>query len=497
MRIATYLRISTDEERQPFSLEAQADRLGAYVPAQPGWRLVLSYEDRMSGKQLNRPGLARALADAHAGRYDLLLVFKVDRLARSVSGLAQVLEALDTAGVAFRSASEPFDTSTPAGRMMVQMLGVFAEFERELIVERTKMGLAKKAAKGEWTGGTPPFGYQYDPASRLLAPVPAQAAVVQRIFTLYVDRGLGSAVISGLLNDAGQSTGRRCRWTPSRVLEILRNPTYVGRLPFNGEVHQAQHAPLVDAEVFAQAQRIVAEREQSWRERAANATDYLLTRFLRCGRCGYGFVGTAAHGNGGAYRYYTCFARQRHGTKRCDQQRIPADPLEDAILAEVLAALQDGVIFQEAAERARQAWQAAHPGRRAELAGVDHALTERRAAIDRYLRAFEAGRLSEATCGHRVGALEQEIGALEARRASLVAECDTEPALPTGGDLAALRRQVEQAIADTAPEQLKRLLDAVVERITVESRACIQPYFFAPTVRTLTAPRRRTGIEPA
>jgi site-specific DNA recombinase len=164
------------------------------------------------------------LADARAGRYDLLLVFTVDRLARSVSGLAQVLEALDTAGVAFRSASEPFDTSTPAGRMMVQMLGVFAEFERELIVERTKMGLAKKAAKGEWTGGTPPFGYRYDPASRRLAPVPAQAAVVQRIFTLYVDRGLGSAVISGLLNDAGHSTGRRCRWTPSRVLEILRNP---------------------------------------------------------------------------------------------------------------------------------------------------------------------------------------------------------------------------------------------------------------------------------
>jgi site-specific DNA recombinase len=342
MKIATYLRISTDEERQPFSLEAQADRLGAYVSAQPGWRLVLAYDDRMSGKQLNRPGLARALADARAGRYDLLLVFKVDRLARSVSGLAQVLEALDAAGVAFRSASEPFDTSTPAGRMMVQMLGVFAEFERELIVERTKMGLAKKAAKGEWTGGTPPFGYRYDPASRLLAPVPAQAAVVERIFALYVDRGLGSAVISGLLNDAGHSTGRRCRWTPSRVLEILRNPTYTGRLPFNGEAHQAQHAPLVEDEVFARAQRIVAERERSWRDRAANATDYLLTRFLRCGRCGYGFVGTAAHGNGGAYRYYTCFARQRHGTKRCDQQRIPADPLEDAILAEVLAALQDG-----------------------------------------------------------------------------------------------------------------------------------------------------------
>ena len=128
---------------------------------------------------------------------------------------------------------------------------------------------------------------------------------------------------------------------------------------------------------------------------------------------------------------------------------------------------------------------------------MDRALAERRAAVDRYLRAFEAGRLSEATCGHRVGALKQEIGALEARRASLVAECDTEPTLPSGGDLATLRRQLEQAIADAAPEQRTRLPDAVVEPITVESRTCIQPYFFAPTVRTPTAPRRRTGIEPA
>jgi site-specific DNA recombinase len=107
----------------------------------------------MSGKRLDRPGLQQALHDARAGRYELLLVFKVDRLARSTGGLAKVLEELDGAGVAFQSASEPFDTTTAAGRMMVQMLGVFAEFEREMIVERTQMGLARKAARGEWTGG--------------------------------------------------------------------------------------------------------------------------------------------------------------------------------------------------------------------------------------------------------------------------------------------------------------------------------------------------------
>ena len=496
MRVAIYRRISTDEERQPFSLDAQQERLAAYVAAQPGWALTRSYSDRMSGKRLDRPGLQQALHDARTGRYDLLLVFKVDRLARSTGGLAKVLEERDTGGVAFRSASEPFDTSTAAGRMM-QMLGVFAEFEREMIVERTRMGLARKAVRGEWTGGTPPFGYHYDPEAQKLIPVPTQAALVQRIFTLYVDRRLGSATISGQLNDGGQLTSRGHRWTPTRILGVLRNPTYIGQLPFNGERHQAAHEPLIDRELFERAQLLLTERSDSASAQAANASDYLLTGFLRCQRCGHGFVGTAAHGNGGVYRYYTCFSRQRHGTPRCDQERLPAGPLEKAILNETLAALDDGSIFEAAALRAEQAWHAQHPGRQAELASTRAAVSERRAAIGRYLRAFEAGRLSESTCADRLNELDQEVRALEARTAALEAECETTSAMATGEVLAGIQRRVECAVADGAPGQLKRLLGTVVEQILVESRACIQSYFVAPAVRTRFGSRRRTGIEPA
>jgi site-specific DNA recombinase len=497
VRVAIYRRISTDEERQPFSLEAQQERLQAYVAAQPGWLLTRSYSDRMSGKRLDRPGLQQALADAGTGRYDLLLVFKVDRLARSTGGLARVLEELDGAGVAFRSASEPFDTSTAAGRMMMQMLGVFAEFEREMIVERTRMGLVRKAAKGEWTGGRAPFGYRYDAEAQTPIPVPTQAALVERIFTLYADRRLGSAAISGRLNDAGHRTSRGYRWTPNRILGVLRNPTYIGQLPFNGDQYQASHEPIVEAALLDRAQLLLAERSDSASAQAANATDYLLTAFLRCQRCGHGFVGTAAHGNGGVYRYYTCFSRQRHGTARCDQQRLPARPLEDAILAEALAALDNGSIFEAAAQRAHQAWHDQHPGRQAELGGARAALRGRQTAIDRYLRAFEAGRLPESTCAHRLAELDQEVQALAARTAELEAECDTAPMMAPGQVLAGVRRRIEQAVADAAPAQLKRLLGSVVEQIVVESRTCIQPYFAAPMVRTRTGPRRRTGIEPA
>jgi site-specific DNA recombinase len=357
------------------------------------------------------------------------------------------------------------------------------------------MGLARKAAKGEWTGGTPPFGYRYDPAQRLLVPDKAHAPVVSRIFDLYVHRGLGSASISNLLNDDGQTTGRKCRWTPHSVLDILRNPTYIGRLPFNGETYRAAHTALVDQEVFQRALAVMADRGESWHARAANATDYVLTSLLRCQRCGHGFVGTAAHGKAGVYRYYTCYARQRHGTARCDQERIPAGQLEDAIVAEVLAALDDGDIFQEAARRARHAWEAAHPGRREELAGVDADLGERRAVIDRYLRAFEAGRLSEATCAHRLQALEREIAGLAGRKAALESQCEQAPVLPADGDLVAWRGRIEVAVTHAAPGQLKLLLGAVVDQILVESRACIRPYFTAPGVRTLGPSRTPAGCE--
>ncbi|MGH2812644.1 MAG: recombinase family protein [Actinomycetota bacterium] len=324
MKVATYTRISTDEQRQPYSLGAQAERLNAYIFSQDGWRLVRTYQDQMSGKSLERPGLQHALKEAKHGLYELLLVFKVDRLARSTGGLARVLEQLESAGVAFRSASEPFDTSTAAGRMMVQMLGVFAEFEREMIVERTKMGLAKKASKGEWTGGAAPLGYCYDIERKLLVPVKDEAAIVRAIFDRYVSRRWGSVTISNWLNDKYEFTRRGARWTPKKVIEVLRNPTYTGRLPFNGDLFDAEHQQLIDKEIFTQAGALLDERGESLAKRAHNSTDYLLSSFIHCTKCEHRFVGTAAHGKGGVYRYYTCWSRQRHGTARCDQDRIPA-----------------------------------------------------------------------------------------------------------------------------------------------------------------------------
>ncbi|MGH9056441.1 MAG: recombinase family protein [Acidimicrobiales bacterium] len=221
VRVAIYLRISTNEEHQPYSLEAQEHRLGAYVASQPGWSLVRTFVDQASGATLERPPSPRR-SPRPAGRYDLLLVYGVDRLARSVQGLAQVLGDLEGAGAAFRSPTEPFDTTTPAGRTMVKLLAVVAEFERAVIIDRVIAGMEREAARGEWVAGARPFGYRIH-QSRLV-PHEAEAPLVGVIFDLYARQRLGAHSIAERLNQAGHTGPQRQGLGPHRRAHGVAQP---------------------------------------------------------------------------------------------------------------------------------------------------------------------------------------------------------------------------------------------------------------------------------
>ncbi len=205
VRVGVYVRRSTDDEHQPYSIEAPDIRLAAYIGSQPGWRLAARFADDASGAGTNRPGLQRALAAARAGVVDVLLVYRVDRLTRSLRDLVTLLDDLNRAGVVFRSATEPFDTATAIGRMLVQMLGMFAQFERDTIIDRAIAGMERKAAAGKWKGGRRPFGYQVNPATRTLIPHPDEAPLVRLLFGLYTADRLGGRTIARTLNDCGKA----------------------------------------------------------------------------------------------------------------------------------------------------------------------------------------------------------------------------------------------------------------------------------------------------
>ena len=179
-RVAFYTRISTDEDHQKYSLGAQKSRLKDFCNSQYGskWTLYKVYRDTESGAHTNRPQFEEMLRNARAGLFDILLVFRIDRLSRKLRDVAWILEVLTRHSVILRSGTEPFDTATIAGKMMIQVLGIFAEFERSAMVERSHTCFRRMAQCGMYPSANAPFGYEIDP-SRVLRQIAADAARVR------------------------------------------------------------------------------------------------------------------------------------------------------------------------------------------------------------------------------------------------------------------------------------------------------------------------------
>jgi site-specific DNA recombinase len=482
-RIAIYTRRSTDDEHQPFSIDAQLASLRAYITSQPGWTLVQEFTDDASGATTDRPDLQRALRAARAGQYDVLLVVRVDRFSRRLSDLLDLLHELDDAGVAFCSATEPFDTSTPIGRMLVQLLGVFAEFERETIIDRVINGMTTKAAKGKWAGGTRPYGYHVDRDTQKLLPHPEEAPILRDIFRLYTKERLGTRAIATELNQRGvrNRTGRT--WSGYTVARILDNPAYVGDIAYR-DVHVSDaHEPLIDRSVFDQAREIAAARADAHTQRAASPSEYHLTGLITCPECGAKYIGTAVRGRNARYRYYTCYSRSRYGSAGCTGARLAADATDIAVLQALYDFYQQASILEQVITTARQEFRDTHTDRRAELDAITAQISHTQTAIDRYHTAFENGTMDDATAGPRITELRHKITQLTARRDDLSAGLDAEPAPPPPGTIDQLRAYLHHAITAGTSGERKRAIEALVAEIRITQEGKVIPMFKIPTKR--------------
>ena len=498
MRIATYTRISTDEDRQPFSLGAQAERLEAYAASQDGWRIVRRFSDQASGASLKRDGLQRALAEASAGVYELLLVYRVDRLSRNVRQLAQLAEHLDRASVSLRSATEPFDTSSAAGKMMLQMLGVFAEFERTTIVERITAGMERAASQGRWVVGRVPFGYMRDPKTKLIHPLPAQAEIVRRAFALYTEQQIGAAEIARRLNAEGHAPATGVPFSARSVIRLVSNPIYVGRVGYKGGVYPGLHDPIVEREVFDVAQRVLAERGESQALKRAHPSDYLLSGLIRCGRCRRAFVGTSAHGRTRRYRYYTCSTRYRYGTASCDAERLSGDELEEAVLEQVAEVFSNTRLVAEAIAQADAAERRGGEEASKRLGAIRQEVAATRRGLERYFSAFEQGSLSPADCGERIANLKARIDALEGEEASIANNASAGAQEPlTGDEIATWTLDLRELLENGSAQQQKALLRKLVKELKVTAPRRVEPTYKVPAL--VRAPGHQvvpTGFEP-
>jgi site-specific DNA recombinase len=498
-RVCLYTRISTDEENQPTSLRSQRERLEAFCTAQEGWRIVAHQEDRATGTKLDRPGLQAALDLARDGRIDLLVVYRVDRLSRKVRQLAQLAEELDTYQVVLRSSTEPFDTGSAAGRMMLQMLAVFAEFEHATIVDRVSAGIERRAKEGRWFAGRPPFGYRFSDEQRMLVPDPVKAPVVRRIFDFYTRKRLGTIAIARQLRDE-DAPAPAAGWGHPAVHWIISNPTYAGRIRWREKLFDGIHEPIVDEVTFQRAQTILRERGEDISRRRGNASDFLLSGVIRCEHCGKAYVGMSARGNGGRYEYYACSGRQKHGPKACRNERLPRHKLEQAVFHQLASLYREDDLVAEALAKAQQEAERGRAEIEQRLASIGAEIVRAEQALERYYEAFEQGKLSPERCDERLSRLHARLEDLHAQEAELsLSKPDEAGRGPTPADLAAVADQLERVIAEGEPQKTKALLRLLIEELRVDGRAQIQPTYrlVMPEVCATSEKVEAAGIEPA
>ena len=346
MRCAVYTRKSSEEglDQEYNSIDAQRDAGHAYIASQraEGWIPVADdYDDpAFSGGNMERPGLKRLMADIEAGKIDVVVIYKIDRLTRSLADFSKMVEVFERQGVSFVSVTQQFNTTTSMGRLMLNVLLSFAQFEREVTGERIRDKIAASKRKGMWMGGVPPLGY--DVENRRLVPNPQEAKLIRHIFTRFVELGSSTKLVKELKLDGVTSKA----WTTQDgkiregkpidkglVYKLLGNRTYLGELRHKEQWYQAEHLPIVDQTVWDSVHAILATNGRS-RANATRATTPFLLKGIVFGHDGRALTPwhSTKKTTGKRYRYYLPMRDLKEHAGASGLPRMPAAELESAVL---------------------------------------------------------------------------------------------------------------------------------------------------------------------
>jgi site-specific DNA recombinase len=348
VRCAVYTRKSSEEglEQEFNSLDAQRAAGEAYIASQSaeGWLLVPDrYDDGgISGATLERPALQRLLADVEVGKIDVVVVYKIDRISRSLMDFAKLIDVFERNDVTFVAVTQQFNTTTSMGRLTLNVLLSFAQFEREVIGERIRDKFAASRAKGLWMGGIPPLGY--DIQDRKLVVSPAEAELVRLIFRRFVD--LSSALL--LIRELNTKGYRTKSWTTQAgtyregrpfdkgtLYKILRNRTYLGEAVHKGTSYPGEHEPIIDRATWDRVHEVLASNARRRGNEARARTPAPLRGLMRCMHCSSAMTPTHTRRRGRLYRYYVCLGATRRGHDTCPVRSIAASEVEGLVLGQV------------------------------------------------------------------------------------------------------------------------------------------------------------------
>jgi len=431
-RCAVYTRKSVEEglEMEFNSLDAQREAGENYIASQKmnGWVCIPErYDDGgWSGGNMERPALKRLMSDIEAGKIDMVVIYKLDRLSRSLIDFADLQTFFDRHSVSFCAVTQEINTSTSSGRMMLNILISFAQYEREIIAERIRDKIAASKKHGKFCGGVPMLGYKPDPDTKKLQIVPEEAKTVKAIYEKYMLFRSLRCVVSEL-NRLGSHTkewtsarGRAHKarpWDTGSVYRILSSPIYAGYVSHYDEHYEGEHKAIIDRAVWKSVQEMMRGNRGNTNGKKRTSLGNPFSGLIKCGCCGAVMTSTYSCRHGRKYFYYFCQRRSRNPEHVCGMKRIPAGDIEQAVMKQ--------------------------------LAGLFRTPSILRATLDAVREREDALRES---LSHDREILDAKLG--ELKKAALEGNADLAGLKETGSRLAEVKRQLDVLVRSSTEEEI-------------------------------------------
>ena len=485
VRVAIYTRKSTEEglDQEFNTLDAQRQSVEAYIASQrgEGWvALPERYDDGgFTGANTERPAFQRLLADVEAGKVDVIAVYKIDRLSRSLLDFTRIMDVLDRNGVSFVSVTQQFSTANSMGKLTLNILMSFAEFERETIAERTRDKMRAARRKGLWTGGRPVLGY--DVANKKLVVNAAEAELVRTIYRLYQEQGSLLATAEELRRRGVRNktlTSKRGRTTQGRHFDkntlrsLLTHPIYVGKMRAGDEVVDGVHAAIVDHEEWDAVQAQLRRNGRAGGSGVRNKWGALLKGLLHCGRCGAPMTNHSTRKDGKLFRYYVCQTAQKRGAAACRGSRAPGGELEAVVVQRIRAIGRDSKLVAATVAAAKRDAEAKRPALVAESRRLKRErgdLTRRRANL---ITAVGDGAAQPGPLMAEVAELDIRLTHLAERQAQVTAElAELERGAFDEDRLRTALAEFDAVWGTLVAREQARVLQLLVEGITLDPDA--------------------------
>lgn len=482
IRCAIYTRKSTDEglDQDFNSLDAQRESAEAFIASQrhEGWvALPDRYDDGgFTGGNMERPALRRLLKDIEDGRIDCIVVYKVDRLSRSLLDFARIMEALEKHGARFVSVTQQFNTTHSMGRLTLNILLSFAQFEREIIAERTRDKMSAARRKGKWVGGMPVLGYDVDPRGSRLIVNESEAARVREIFDLY----LRERALLPVVQELARRGWANKRWTTKRGIErggtpfdkptlyrFLTNLIYIGKVDYKGEIYEGEHQAIVSEEVFSRVRVLLRENRRNGGSEVRNRYGALLKGLLYCGACKTSMIHSYTTHRGKRYRYYVCSHAQKNGWDSCPVKSLPAGEIERFVVNTIRNIGKDDALAQEVIRQAQEQNRQSVESLRRERATLEKELANLDGEVRQLVKTM--GEHAGAVKTARLADLQDRMSGAEQRAAQVREELLRTEGERIDQDKMALALSLFDPVWDALlPKERVRVMQLLVERVVYD-----------------------------